>query len=187
MQSLEPKPTLFDIQEVFAEKVKLMDQKFDAKGVKLIDKTLRDFVYADRSMIEIVIQNLLANAVKFCNRGDLITITNQISNGKSIISIEDTGVGITKENQSKLFGNNTFTTRGTNKEKGTGLGLTICRELVDLNNGKIWVESELNIGSTFYIELPKSRIDNLSDTKTTPLVETPQPSYSERFHLHKSQ
>ncbi|MFQ3239243.1 MAG: two-component system sensor histidine kinase/response regulator [Olleya marilimosa] len=187
MQSLEPKPTLFDIQEVFAEKVKLMDQKFDAKGVKLIDKTLRDFVYADRSMIEIVIQNLLANAVKFCNRGDLITITNQISNGKSIISIEDTGVGITKENQSKLFGNNTFTTRGTNKEKGTGLGLTICRELVDLNNGKIWVESELNIGSTFYIELPKSRIDNLSDTKTTPLVETPQPSYSERYHLHKSQ
>lgn len=187
MQSLEPKPTLFDIQEVFAEKVKLMDQKFDAKGVKLIDKTLRDFVYADRSMIEIVIQNLLANAVKFCNRGDLITITNQISNGKSIISIEDTGVGITKENQSKLFGNNTFTTRGTNKEKGTRLGLTICRELVDLNNGKIWVESELNIGSTFYIELPKSRIDNLSDTKTTPLVETPQPSYSERYHLHKSQ
>ncbi|MEL0645102.1 tetratricopeptide repeat-containing sensor histidine kinase [Olleya sp. Ti.3.14] len=187
MQSLEPKPTLFDIQEVFAEKVKLMDQKFDAKGVKLIDKTLRDFVYADRSMIEIVIQNLLANAVKFCNRGDLITITNQISNGKSIISIEDTGVGITKENQSKLFGNNTFTTRGTNKEKGTGLGLTICRELVDLNNGKIWVESELNIGSTFYIELPKSRIDNLSDTETTPLVETPQPSYSERYHLHKSQ
>lgn len=187
MQSLEPKPTLFDIQEVFIEKIKLMDQKFDAKGVKLIDKTLRDFVYADRSMIEIVIQNLLANAVKFCNRGDQITVTNQISNGKSIISIEDTGVGISEENQRKLFGNNTFTTRGTNKEKGTGLGLTICRELVDLNKGKIWVESEINIGSTFYIELPKSIIHEAVDLQTTTSVKKPQPSYSEHYHLHKSQ
>ncbi len=164
MQSLEPKPSLFDIQEVFAEKVKLMDQKIEAKGLKIIDNTLRDFVYADRSMIEIVVQNLLANAVKFCNRGDQITISNQISNGKSIITVEDSGVGIKKEDINKLFESNTFTTRGTNKEKGTGLGLTICKELVELNSGAIWVESEVNIGSTFYIELPKSRIENLVNT-----------------------
>lgn len=164
MQSLEPKPSLFDIQEVFAEKAKLMDQKFEAKGVKLIDNTLRDFVYADRSMIEIVIQNLIANTVKFCNKGDSVSISNQISNGKAILSVADTGVGISKEDQGKLFGNNTFTTRGTNKEKGTGLGLTICRELVELNKGTIWVESAVNVGSTFYVELPKNRVENPGDT-----------------------
>ncbi|RAJ13498.1 tetratricopeptide repeat-containing sensor histidine kinase [Olleya aquimaris] len=164
MQSLEPKPSLFDIQEVFSEKVKLMDQKFEAKGVRLIDNTLRDFVYADRSMIEIVIQNLLANAVKFCNNGDSVSISNQISNGKAILSVADTGVGISKEDQGKLFGNNTFTTRGTNKEKGTGLGLTICRELVELNKGTIWVESAVNVGSTFYVELPKNRVENPGET-----------------------
>lgn len=164
MQSLEPKPSLFDIQDVFADKVKLVERKLEAKGIQLIDNTLRDFIYADRSMVEIVIQNLLANAVKFCNRGDSISISNQISNGKAIISVADTGVGIKKEDIGKIFGNNTFTTRGTNKEKGTGLGLTICKELVELNKGSIWVESTVNVGSTFYVELPKNKVEDPGET-----------------------
>ncbi|MFH4967096.1 tetratricopeptide repeat-containing sensor histidine kinase [Gaetbulibacter sp. M240] len=157
MQSLEPKPSLFDIQEVFEAKTKLIEQRLESKGINLIDHSLRDFAYADRSMIEIVIQNLLANALKFCKNGDTITISNHISNGSCVISIADTGVGISKENISKLFKNNSFSTMGTNNEKGTGLGLSICKELVELNHGKIWVESTLNVGTTFYVELPKSR------------------------------
>lgn len=157
MQSLEPKPSLFDIQEVFEEKVKLVDQRMSQKGITLIDHSLRDFAYADKNMIGIVIQNLLANALKFCNSGDTITISNHISNGSSIISIADTGVGISKENIGKLFKSSSFTTVGTNNEKGTGLGLSICKELVELNHGKIWVESTLNVGSTFYVQLPKSK------------------------------
>ncbi len=157
MHSLEPKPTLFDVQEVFEDKVKLIEQRLDSKGIDLIDHSQRDFVYADRSMFEIVIQNLLANAVKFCKNGDSITISNHISNGSCIISIADTGIGISKENIEKLFKNNSFTTIGTKNEKGTGLGLSICKELVELNNGKIWVESNLNVGSTFYVQLPKSK------------------------------
>lgn len=164
MQSLEPKPSIFDIQEVFADKVKFIERKLEAKGIQLIDNTLRDFIYADRSMVEIVIQNLLANAVKFCDRGDSISISNQISNGKAIISVADTGVGIKKENIGKIFGNNTFTTRGTNKEKGTGLGLTICKELIELNKGNIWVESTVNVGSTFYVELPKNKVEDPGET-----------------------
>ncbi len=157
MHSLEPKPTLFDVQEVFEDKVKLIEQRLDSKGIDLIDHSLRDFVYADRSMFEIVIQNLLANAVKFCKSGDSITISNHISNGSCIISIADTGIGISKENLEKLFKSNSFTTIGTSNEKGTGLGLSICKELVELNHGKIWVESNLNVGSTFYVQLPKSK------------------------------
>jgi len=157
MQSLEPKPSLFDIQEVFESKVKLVDQRMESKGITLVDHTLRDFAYADRSMFEIVIQNLLANALKFCKNGDTITVSNYISNGSCIVSIADTGIGVSKENLSKLFKNNSFTTMGTNNEKGTGLGLSICKELVELNHGKIWVESTQGIGSTFYVQLPKSR------------------------------
>ena len=160
MQSLESNPSLFDIQEVFEEKTQLLEQKLDKKGILLRNKTLRDFVYADRSMIEIVIQNLLSNAIKFSQEGDTITISNHISSGKSIISVSDTGVGISPENQKKLFKNNSFTTIGTENEKGTGLGLSICKELVDLNHGRIWVESDLNSGSTFYVELPKSNPQN---------------------------
>jgi signal transduction histidine kinase len=160
MQSLESNPSLFDIQEVFEEKTQLLEQKLDKKGILLRNKTLRDFVYADRSMIEIVIQNLLSNAIKFSQEGDTITISNHISSGKSIISVSDTGVGISAENQKKLFKSNSFTTIGTENEKGTGLGLAICKELVDLNHGKIWVESDLNSGTTFYVELPKSNPQN---------------------------
>ncbi|WP_298495344.1 tetratricopeptide repeat-containing sensor histidine kinase [uncultured Algibacter sp.] len=157
MQSLEPKPSLFDIQEVFETKVKLIEQRMENKGIELIDHSLRDFAYADRSMFEIVVQNLLANALKFCKNGDTITISNHISNGSCIVSIADTGIGISKENIGKLFNNSSFTTMGTDNEKGTGLGLSICKELVELNHGKIWVESTKGIGSTFYVQLPKSR------------------------------
>lgn len=157
MHSLEPKPSLFDVQEVFEDKVKLVEQRLENKGITLIDRSLRDFAYADRSMFEIVIQNLLANALKFSKSGDTITISNHISNGNCIVSVADTGIGISKQNIEKIFKNNTFTTMGTNNEKGTGLGLSICKELIELNNGKIWVESTQNVGSTFYVQLPKSK------------------------------
>jgi len=157
MQSLEPKPSLIDVQEIFEDKIKLVEQRLEKKGITLADHSLRDFAYADRSMFEIVIQNLLANALKFSENGDTITLSNHISNGSCIISVADTGIGISKQNIEKLFKKNTFTTLGTNNEKGTGLGLSICKELIELNNGKIWVESTPNVGSTFYVELPKSK------------------------------
>ncbi|MFB9055749.1 ATP-binding protein [Mariniflexile ostreae] len=158
MQSLEPKPSLFDIQEVFEEKIRLIEGRMENKGITLIDKSIRDFAYADRSMVEIIIQNLLANAAKFCSKGDTVTISNHINNGNCIISIADSGLGISKNNIDKLFKkDSSFTTIGTKDEKGTGLGLTICKELIDLNHGEIWVESTVNVGSTFYVQLPKSK------------------------------
>lgn len=156
MQNLEPKPELFNVQEVFQTKISLIEQKAEQKRLAIIDESQRDYVYADRSMIEIVIQNLLTNAVKFSRVGDVITVTSQDFGDKIRLSVEDTGVGISKENIDKLFKNDAFTTIGTKNEKGTGLGLTICKELVELNNGKIWVESTPNVGSKFFVELPKA-------------------------------
>ncbi len=156
MQNLEPKPELFNMQEVFHNKMALVEQKVEDKRIVLIDESQRDFVYADKSMLEIVIQNLITNAVKFSRTGDVITVSNQDVNGKALICVEDTGVGISRENIDKLFNaNKNFTTVGTKNEKGTGLGLTIAKDLVELNNGRIWVESTQNVGSKFYIELPK--------------------------------
>jgi len=157
MQNLEPKPELFNIQEIFNEKMSLIEKKVEQKRIILLDESIKDFVYADRSMVEIVIQNLLANAIKFSKIGDVITISNRDRSGNVLICIEDTGVGISEENQAKIFKGSGFTTRGTNAEKGTGLGLSICKELVELNYGKIWVESEQNLGSKFFVELPKAK------------------------------
>ena len=159
MESLEPKPEYFNIQEVFKDKIKLVDQKVEKKKIVLNDETIPDTVYADRSMVEIIVQNLLTNAVKFCNEGDIITLSNQVINGRCQFYIKDTGVGISKENQDKLFKDSTFTTIGTTNEKGTGLGLNICKDLVELNHGRIWLESSLNKGSKFYVELPRGRAD----------------------------
>lgn len=155
MQNLEPKPEMFNIQEVFREKMALVEQKTEKKRIVLIDESSRDYVYADRSMIEIVVQNLITNAVKFSRVGDVITVGNRAENNSIILRVEDTGVGISKDNLSKLFQSGTFTTTGTSNEKGTGLGLTICKELVELNGGRIWVESTRNVGSKFFVELPK--------------------------------
>ena len=155
MQNLEPNPELFNIQEVFSNKLSLVEPKIEQKRIVLIDESQRDVVFADKSMIEIVIQNLITNAVKFSRVGDIITISNKDQNGKSLICVEDTGVGMSKDVLNKLFKGNNFTTVGTKNEKGTGLGLTICKELVELNKGRIWVESTQNVGSKFYVELPK--------------------------------
>jgi signal transduction histidine kinase len=157
MQNLEPNPELVNIQEVFSNKLALVEPKIEQKRIVLIDESQRDFVYADKSMVEIVIQNLITNAVKFSKVGDIITISNRDQNGKSLICVEDTGVGMSKENLNKLFKGNNYTTVGTKNEKGTGLGLTICKELVELNKGRIWVESTENVGSKFYVELPKAK------------------------------
>lgn len=156
MQNLEPKPELFNVQEVFQNKLNLIEQKVEQKRIVIIDESQRDYVYADKSMVEIVVQNLLTNAVKFSRVGDVITVSSQDLGEKIRLCVEDTGVGISKENLDKLFKNDAFTTIGTKNEKGTGLGLTICKELVELNNGKIWVESTQNVGSKFYVELPKA-------------------------------
>ena len=159
MQNLEPNPELLNIQEIFHDKINLVEPKIEQKRIVVIDETQREFVYADKSMVEIIIQNLITNAVKFSRMGDIITISNKDHHGKSLICVEDTGVGISKENLKKLFKNNNFTTIGTQNEKGTGLGLTICKELVELNHGRIWVESTVNVGTKFYIELPKKKME----------------------------
>lgn len=112
-------------------------------------------VFADEIMIETILRNLISNALKFTPSNGKISI-NISENGESsvLISISDTGVGIEKSAFEKLFQDSFhLSTNGTDGEKGTGLGLSLCKDFVEMNNGKIWAESEENKGTTFYFTL----------------------------------
>lgn len=114
-----------------------------------------DVVFADLNTLKIVLRNLVSNAIKFTPENGTIKISVENTNDKVRISIADTGVGIPEENLPKIFNpNQHLTTYGTNRESGSGLGLILCRDFVEKNDGKIWVESEVGKGSSFVIELP---------------------------------
>ena len=112
-------------------------------------------VELDPDLIAVVIQNLLTNAIKFTHQDGKIQVDCRLESENLIISVSDNGVGISEENLEKLFSSDTnFTTRGTKSEKGTGLGLIVCKDFVDIHHGQIWVESVTGKGSTFFIRLP---------------------------------
>lgn len=148
-------PLAFDLYEVAVNKVRLYEKAANLKGIKLINETSANSnVFADRDMIEVVLRNLITNAIKFSRSGDKITVTSFQKNGFVEVCVSDSGMGISEETIGKLFGKQIFSTRGTLNEKGTGLGLILCRDFVNLNGGSIWVESVLNKGSKFYFTLP---------------------------------
>ncbi|NOR87913.1 MAG: hypothetical protein GQ527_09910 [Bacteroidales bacterium] len=115
-------------------------------------------VLSDEFMLKTIFRNLISNAIKFSNPGGLITISiHNLSpdmKDEKTISVEDTGIGIPQEQINKLFSSEVnLSTDGTNKEKGSGLGLSLCKEFIGLHGTKIWVESDLNKGSKFYFNL----------------------------------
>jgi len=106
-------------------------------------------------MIKTVIRNLVTNAIKFTPAKGTITISAVEEENNLLFSVSDNGIGMSQENVNKLFKiDESFSTVGTNKEKGTGLGLILCHEFIEKHNGKIWAESELNEGTTFYFTIP---------------------------------
>ncbi|MHA7058649.1 tetratricopeptide repeat-containing sensor histidine kinase [Aquimarina sp. M1] len=156
MKELNAKPTEFNIKDVINSKFTFFEPKAELKDIKLNNQLDSTMVYADKDMFSIVSQNLIANAIKFCKPGDSITLLSEEKEKHYEICFQDTGIGIPQENLGKLFAEETFTTEGTQQETGTGLGLRICKELVELNKGEINVRSILGKGSTFCITLPKA-------------------------------
>ncbi len=126
------------------------------KNIEIVCQCDRDFmVLADENMLHTVMRNLLSNAVKFTVEGGKITLSGERKDGEVVISVKDTGVGIREEDMSKLFRiDSNFSTKGTNKESGTGLGLILCKEFIQKMKGHIWVTSEVGKGTEFFISLP---------------------------------
>jgi signal transduction histidine kinase/CheY-like chemotaxis protein len=131
---------------------------FDAKNLKLKKKIAKDLptIKGDRDKLIQVLINLLSNASKFTDQGEVICAAG-VDGSDFVISVTDTGMGISAEDQPKVF--DKFKQVGdtlTDKPKGTGLGLPISKEIIEYHGGKIWVESELGKGSTFFFSLPVS-------------------------------
>jgi len=129
-----------------------------AKDVQL-DNLVKESinVFADANIINLVLRNLILNAVKFTETGGKIWIDSKDDGKEVIVSVSDNGIGIKPEVRDMLFEKTSgYSTRGTANEKGTGLGLILCKEFVEKNGGRIWLESELGKGTTFYFTLPKA-------------------------------
>ncbi|MEE1945398.1 HAMP domain-containing sensor histidine kinase [Pedobacter sp. KR3-3] len=117
---------------------------------------------ADTDLLQLIIRNLLNNAIKFCHNGGTILLETIDQDSQCLIRISDNGIGIGEEEKSQIFSLKHKGTYGTNKEKGVGLGLTLAKTYTDLQHGQIWFESEIGKGTTFYVSLPKPHFNSLS-------------------------
>ena len=162
---ITPNQGVVDLSELVEDSFDLIKADAKVKGIDLEIKMEGPVLsFCDADMINLVLRNLLSNAIKFTPSGGLIILEIEQNDKQIKVAVRDTGVGIPKENIPKLFDKSTyFTTYGTNKEKGSGLGLNLCREFVEANNGSISVDSQQGRGSVFYFTLPLAGSRQLAD------------------------
>ena len=153
----------------------VIDQiKFQAEGKGVsIETNLPDEieVVADYDMIKLVVRNLIANAIKFSKPGGVINVEAEDKGDFYEIKVKDNGVGIKKEDQDKIFSKAHFTSRGTENEKGSGLGLMLCKEFIETHGGKLWFESEVDKGTTFIFTIPRKTPEENELPKESSLLE----------------
>ncbi|MCC5930853.1 MAG: sensor histidine kinase [Cyclobacteriaceae bacterium] len=142
------------VDEIF----NLFSMQAENKNIRLNNKVQPDLLLlTDKGMLMIILRNLVSNAIKFTRKNGDVSVYIENSNGKTSINVKDSGMGMTPETQKKLFKTNEhFSTRGTNNEKGTGIGLMLCKEFVEKLNGTILVSSQPEEGSIFTVELRSS-------------------------------
>ncbi len=153
---IEFNPVPFLLKEMIDQVLQITRGMADQKNIQLESSVMNGImIFADRNMLELILRNLVTNALKFTYRNGTVIISAKKGNENIIISVKDNGTGIPKDKLDNLFKiEKIYSTAGTEKEKGTGLGLMLCKEFVEKNNGKIWVASEEGKGSEFFISLP---------------------------------
>ncbi|TXK24681.1 sensor histidine kinase [Pontibacter qinzhouensis] len=151
--------TPLSLHSLVSENMALLTSQANEKGVQLLNLVQQEaFVLADQDRLHFVVRNLLSNAIKFSYPGGEVIVTTEIAGTEVSLSIKDNGKGISEKNLVKLFSNNRFTTPGTAKEKGTGLGLMFCKDFVESMRGTLQVTSKETRGSVFIITLSKADI-----------------------------
>ncbi len=155
---IDYQPVNQDLNDSINRIIELSNQGAIKKNISLTNNVNTGIlVYADANMLLTVVHNLITNAIKFTPDNGRIIVSAAGKEGFVEVFVQDTGIGIEPGKFSALFDFNTIsTTSGTNGEKGTGLGLPLCKEFVERNGGKIWVESELSKGSKFTFTLQKA-------------------------------
>jgi two-component system sensor histidine kinase/response regulator len=145
-----------NIAETLRADIRLLQNGMKSKNINFIVEIPEGLsAQADSDSMSFIIRNLLSNSLKFTpNEGEIKLFARQNTDGKIRISVQDTGVGMSQEDLDKLFGTSThFTTHGTDGEIGTGLGLLLCKEFAEKNEGNLSVKSELGKGTIFTLEL----------------------------------
>lgn len=148
-------PKLHNISDICYEELeqfKFLMQNKNITADLTINSNLN--IFADLNMIKTVLRNLISNAVKFTNNGGHVNISAEQSDTEVLITVSDNGIGIPPDVLNKLFSIDIYTSKGTDGETGTGLGLLLCKDFVQKHGGKIWVDSELKKGSSFKFTIP---------------------------------
>ena len=158
-------PETIDLQELVQESMDVLAPTAQNKKVLITTDLQNANAYADRNMVNMVIRNLLTNAIKFTPQSGTIEVSSQNRDGMIEITVSDSGVGIPEDKIGKLFALDEKTsTTGTDGETGTGLGLPLCEDMLKRNSGRIWVESIQGEGSKFHFNLPIEAAKNNSES-----------------------
>ena len=149
-------PITLNIFNLINDNIQLLHENASYKKIEVINNVSKTYTaFADVNMLNTIVRNLLSNAIKFTYHGGMIEISDKIKTNGIEISIQDNGKGILEQDLAKLFKIDTkISSKGTDGEKGTGIGLVLCKEFVSYHKGKIWVESEPEKGSKFTFFLP---------------------------------
>lgn len=159
LNGLNPNPDLIQLRELVHEIVTVNKMAARAKKI-ILTSSIPHYatIFCDHNMLKSVIHNLITNAIKFTNQRGAISVLGYTMDGKTTLIIEDTGVGISEKDLTKILDKNVhFTTYGTNNEKGTGLGVIMCKDFVEKNNGEFSINSEIGKGTLIEIKLPSER------------------------------
>jgi len=149
-------PEEIDVTEIVHENLALLEVNIETKELRIENKLhTKEPVYADENAVNTIVRNLLSNAIKFTPRGGQIVLSSNRTEDELVVSVQDSGVGIEPEILDTLFRVDVRNSQaGTDKEKGSGLGLVLCKEFVEKNGGRISVESEVGKGAMFMFTLP---------------------------------
>ncbi len=158
MKGIQFSPQPISLFEVVEKSSASLKDQANNKQIRLVNEVSDELmVNADKSMIATVLRNLINNAIKFTGRNGEVKISSEDREEQTVVSVSDSGVGIEPDRLNTLFElKDKGSTRGTEDESGTGLGLNLCKEFVNRHGGEIWVESMIGQGSVFYFTIPKS-------------------------------
>jgi signal transduction histidine kinase len=153
----------WDIADLMKESAESVHLVAEAEGVTIVTSDCQGSVRADRKRMVQAFVNLLGNAIKFSLRGGRIEFAAERTAGGVLFRVKDEGRGIPREKLETIFERFEQVDASDAREKGgTGLGLAICRSIVEQHRGRVWAESELGRGSTFYVQLPLAEINSVA-------------------------
>lgn len=165
MEGFKVHPIEFNLREVVDSTISLLSTQIKAKRIEvLVNMPEKLQVFLDRDIMEVVVRNILNNAIKYSQKGKSIEVNVQEIDGLINWCVKDEGTGMTQEQINEILNSKislTSSKPGTNREKGSGLGLQVCKEFIRMCEGELLIESELGKGSRFCVSLPDKLSKNL--------------------------